>query len=70
MSEEIENMCGRISLTEEEKEGISVTKGEIADGRKKGELCLVGRIWSEKLINKEAFKIVLSRVWRIAGRKI
>lgn len=51
----------RISL------GISITEGEIADVRKKGELCLVGRLWSEKNTNKEAFESVLSRIWRMMG---
>jgi hypothetical protein len=39
-----------------EKEGISILEGEIYDVCQKGELCLVGRQWTEKTTNKEAFQ--------------
>jgi hypothetical protein len=62
--EGLENLCSRITLTGGEKEGISISEGEISDVRQKGELCLVGKLWTEKPTNKEAFKTVLSRLWR------
>jgi hypothetical protein len=64
MTENLESMCRRISLSEGEKNGITVSVGEIADVQEKGDRCLVGRIWSEKYTNKEAFKSVLSGLWR------
>jgi hypothetical protein len=62
--EGLENLCSWITLTGGEKEGISISKGEISDVRQKGELCLVGKLWTKKPTNKEAFKTVLSRLWR------
>ena len=56
----MEKLCGKISLIGREKSGIRVMEGEIADDRRKGERCLVGRIGTKKKINKEAFKGVLS----------
>ena len=35
----------------------------------KGVKCLIGRVWTDKTINKEAFRTALSRLWRIT-RKI
>jgi hypothetical protein len=29
--------------------------------------CLVGKIWADKIVNKEAFKSMMSTIWRTAG---
>jgi hypothetical protein len=65
--EGLEQLCSRITLTGGEKEGISILEGEIYDVCQKGELCLVGRQWTEKTTNKEAFQTVLSKLWRTIG---
>jgi hypothetical protein len=64
MAEELEDLCGNISLSEGEKSGIRIQEGEIAEAREKGTRCLVGKIWSGKRTNKEAFQQVLSKLWR------
>lgn len=33
-------------------------------------MCLVGKIWSERNTNKEAFKIVLARLWKTIGKVV
>jgi hypothetical protein len=38
MADELETLCGNISLTEGEKIGISITEGEVPDARKKDAL--------------------------------
>jgi hypothetical protein len=50
-----------------EQVGIQITEGDVADIREKGEHCLVGKVWAEKQVNKEAFQTVLSRLWRLVG---
>lgn len=70
MAEELEEMCGRISLSDSEKEGISITKGDIAMLKERGTRCLVGRLVTEKRINKEAFCSLLTRLWRLGGHVI
>ena len=67
MSDCLEVLCGRISLTEGERIGIQVTDEEVADTRALGGKCLVGKVWTEKTINKEAFRSVLTGIWRIVG---
>jgi hypothetical protein len=37
MTKNLESMCRRISLTEGEKNGITLSKGEIADVQEKGD---------------------------------
>jgi hypothetical protein len=67
MADEIERLCSKVSLTEGEKEGIQVLEGEIVEGREIGERCLVGKLWSGKRVNREAFQTQLSRIWRLVG---
>ncbi|GLT53495.1 hypothetical protein SLA2020_267610 [Shorea laevis] len=67
MTEEIEQLCGRISLSDREKEGISISDGDTAVLREKGSRCLVGRIGSERRINRAAFRALLTRIWRPLG---
>lgn len=70
MADEIEELCGRISLTDGEKECIMITEGEVADLADKGSRCLVGRLVTEKRFNREAFRCLLTRLWRPVGRII
>jgi hypothetical protein len=60
-------LCSKISLSEREKVGISVTEGEVAEVREIGGRCLIGKIGPEKQINREAFKSVMSRLWKWQG---
>jgi hypothetical protein len=66
--DDIDQLYSKISLTDREKVGISIIEREVEEVRKKGELCLVGRIWAEEKTKKEAFKSVLSGTWRLRGR--
>lgn len=63
-------MCSRISLTKREQIGISVEASEVEEARVQCGCCLVGKICTEKVINKEAFKSVLTRLWRTTGRVV
>jgi hypothetical protein len=70
MAEQLEELCGNISLSEGEKAGITITEGEIEEVRAQGGRCLVGWIWMTKKVNKDAFKAMLIRIWRITRRVI
>jgi hypothetical protein len=67
MAEELEKLCGKISLTGVENKGLIIYEGEIARGREKGEWCLVGKVSGERQVNKEAFRTVLSQIWQTVG---
>jgi hypothetical protein len=70
MGDDLETLCGRISLMGGEKVGIKISEGEVSADREKGERCLVGRIGDDKKINKGAFQNVLSQLWRTVGTVI
>jgi hypothetical protein len=67
MIEELEELCGKISLTEGEKIRIKVDEVEVSEARAIAGKCLVGKVWTNKNINREAFISVMSTIWRIAG---
>lgn len=55
------------SMTEGERQGITISVEEVEEIRQKSSNCLVGKYWMEKRYNKEAFKSVLSKLWRSEG---
>lgn len=55
------------SWTEGEHVGITITEDDVEEVRPKGVNYLVGKIWTEKKINNEAFKAVMARVWHAVG---
>jgi hypothetical protein len=67
MAEELVDLCGKISLTEGERIGIQVDELEVSDDRIVAGKCLVGKVWADKTINREAFQSVMSTVWRTSG---
>jgi hypothetical protein len=68
MAEELAKLYGKISLTETEKIGIQVDEGDVAEAREVVGKCLVGKLWTEKKVNRKAFKNVMTSVWRLEGR--
>jgi hypothetical protein len=56
-------LCGNLSLTTEEHQGVSLSVKTIETIAKKGSLCLVGGLCVEKLINNEAFKRTMASIW-------
>jgi hypothetical protein len=70
MEGELEKLCSRTSLTEKEKIGLSIVGSDVEDAKVQDARCLVGRICTEKGINKEAFKSVLSRLWHTISRVV
>lgn len=59
MEEELVDMWGKLSLTEEENVDITVREEVIIDVEKKGELYLVECIVSNKSINNGTFRTMM-----------
>jgi hypothetical protein len=70
MEESLAVLCGRISLTEGKNVGITINEGEIADLKEKGARCLVWSNAVEKKITMEAFKDLLSKLWKPVWRVV
>jgi hypothetical protein len=67
MAEELGDLCKRISLTEGERDGIQVEELDVSEARVIAGKCLIGKIWTDKNVNQEAFISVFSNIWRIVG---
>ncbi|TXG53267.1 hypothetical protein EZV62_022436 [Acer yangbiense] len=64
-SEDIVNLCASLSLTEREGPVYTLQDGLKAGGVQKMALCLAGKILSPDLVNREAFRVVISKIWRL-----
>jgi hypothetical protein len=67
MADDIDKLCSKVTLIGGERNGITISEGEVAESREQGDHCLVGKIRDDRKVNKEAFKTVLMRLWRIVG---
>ncbi|TXG60826.1 hypothetical protein EZV62_012189 [Acer yangbiense] len=68
--DEIAWLCESLSIKSKEEKLWSVKDGLTAAARKKLELCVVGKVFSHKHINREAFRTVMPKIWRTQGLEI
>ncbi|TXG64262.1 hypothetical protein EZV62_011256 [Acer yangbiense] len=66
-TEEIVNLCASMSLKEREGPVRRLQDELKVAGERKMALCLAGRILSQDLINRYAFRNVISRIWKVRG---
>jgi hypothetical protein len=64
MEGRIESMSDRLKLSEGERKEITITESDTADLRGRSERCLLGKLMSDRRIQKEAFKTLMSRLWK------
>ena len=66
--EDITLLCSGLSIQEKERP-IRTLDGILKDrGEQRLALCLVGKVLSTKLVNKNVFTGVMSKIWRVDGR--
>jgi hypothetical protein len=58
----MESMGERMKLSDGERKGIMITEADTADLRGRSERCLLGRLMSDRRIQKEAFKTLMTRL--------
>jgi hypothetical protein len=68
MEELVEKLGEGMRLLEGEKASIVITEDDTADQRLRNGRCLVGRIMSERRVQKEAFKAFMARLWKTTGK--
>ena len=67
MSEELENLWGKLSLTEEELTEVPIKQNWLEENKEVGKNCLIGKLLLNKRVNIEAMKNVLSNVWKVSS---
>jgi hypothetical protein len=68
MDESKGTVLGGLPLSEGEQVVIEIAPEAIQELRIKGSKCLVGRLGVPKKLHKEAFKAILIKIWRPAGK--
>ncbi|KAL5865350.1 hypothetical protein ACOSQ3_002864 [Xanthoceras sorbifolium] len=57
-------LCARMKLSEEEGKTVNIDGVVKEDGLRKISLCLVGKLVTSKLTNREAFRSLIAKIWR------
>ncbi|KAL5762831.1 hypothetical protein ACOSP7_019095 [Xanthoceras sorbifolium] len=60
----ITKLCANMNLSAEEGAVVHIEGVEKEDGVKKISLCLVGKLLTTKLMNREAFCALITKIWR------
>jgi len=68
IEELVEKLGESMRLLEGEMTSIVITEDDTADLRLKNGRCLIGRIMSERRVQKEAFKVFTARLWKTSGK--
>ncbi|KAL5734837.1 hypothetical protein ACOSP7_032698 [Xanthoceras sorbifolium] len=63
-AEEVATLCASLSLMEASTLATRI-EGKLKEvGDRKLSLCLVGKIWTNKQVNREAFRATIPKIWR------
>jgi hypothetical protein len=67
MAEDLTNLWGNLSLVEEEEDELEIMAPAMDSLTRRGELCLVGKLITDRLVSKETVRTKLIRGWRPLG---
>jgi len=70
MEELVEKLGDSMRLLEGEMTSILITEDDTTDMRMKSGRCLIGRIMSKKMIQKEAFRALMACLWKTSGNVV
>lgn len=62
--------CGKLWLIEEEEADIEITEDEVKNIRRKSDLCLVGKLWMDRVINKGVVEATMGKIWRLSSKSV
>ncbi|XP_041009344.1 uncharacterized protein LOC121253392 [Juglans microcarpa x Juglans regia] len=65
MEEELARQWEGLSLIEQERNEVVIPFITMEKAVQQGQLCLLALIIAEKVVNKEAFKNTMTKIWRI-----
>ena len=67
MTEGLEEIWNKLTLTEEEQEDILVEKEWVEDISEAGKNCLLGKMLMRKPVNMEAMRSVFIKIWKVSA---
>ncbi|TXG64850.1 hypothetical protein EZV62_011844 [Acer yangbiense] len=66
-AEEIAKLCDALSITEKEMPAHTLNVTLTDRGKKRLAMCIVGKVLTSRLVKKEVFIDVMSKIWRVSG---
>ncbi|KAL5782425.1 hypothetical protein ACOSP7_007454 [Xanthoceras sorbifolium] len=63
-ADNVASMCAGMKLTEEESVAMNIAGATKMDGMEKLSLCLVGKLLTSRLTNRDPFRSLIARIWR------
>ena len=67
MTEGLEEIWNKLTLTEEKQEDILVEKEWVEDISEAGKNCLLGKMLMRKPVNMEAMRSVFTKIWKVTA---
>ncbi|PON63358.1 hypothetical protein PanWU01x14_132680 [Parasponia andersonii] len=67
-SEKIEKVCEHLNLDDHDEPVVQMAPDFTEEGKEKLDLCLVGKVIGNKIIDREGLNDVAERVWRTYQR--
>ena len=68
MSEELEKLWGKLSLTEAEQTKVLMDGYWLEEAKKVWKNCLIGKLIINKKVDVKVMKIIISIVWKLSSR--
>jgi hypothetical protein len=68
MEEELSLKWGKLTLNDEENEGVTVDSEELEPMVGRGSLCLIGKVLVDRFVPKDSIRGPLMRAWNPLGR--
>ncbi|XVE77534.1 hypothetical protein DITRI_Ditri13aG0070800 [Diplodiscus trichospermus] len=71
MEDELEVMCNRLTLTEEEDDdAVLIERSWVEEGVQAGKNCLIERLLINKAYNIEAMRTIFTKLWKLKARLV
>jgi hypothetical protein len=67
MEEELSLKWGKLTLNDEENEGVTVDSEELEPMVGRGSLCLIGKVLVDRFVPKDSIRGPLMRAWNPSG---
>ena len=67
MADELSNLWANLSLSEGEDGEVEVRVNEVKGIVERGQLCIIGKLLTKRLVSKESIKNLLVQWWRLKG---
>lgn len=66
----IDELWKKLQLTEEEGNNIDIADEEVEEVQRKGNLCLIGKVWVDRAIGQGVIEVIMLKIWRLNAKAV